>query len=121
MRSKQANPETNSGQRLTINARVINTKEAYALYHQGHIVDRMAGYYDQAGYLEPDFYMMDKVSRLQALNRYKQMMQDARDRQKTLESELSIQKARMAEEAQKAEDQRLAAAIARMSQSKIEQ
>lgn len=120
MRSNQANPERNSGQRLTINARVINTKEAYALYHQGHVVDRMAGYYEQQGYLEPDFYMMDKVSRLQALNRYRQMMQDAREKQKTLEADLQVKRAEEALKAQQAEDDRLAAAIARMSQSKTE-
>lgn len=120
MRKGVSSPEKNSGQRITLNARVIDSKEAFQLYHQGHIIDRMAGFYDQEGYLEPDFYMMDKVARLQALNRYKDMRDEAKEKEKELQADLLAFKQKQAEAAQAAEDERLAKAIARMSQSKTE-
>jgi len=93
MKFATSTPEKNNGQKLTIPARVISTLDAYKMYTQGHIIDRMAGYYSQAGVLEPNFFMMDKVQRLQALNRYKDQVRELGSRQKELELKVNEQRA----------------------------
>lgn len=70
-----ATPEKNNGKKLTIPARTRSPLEAFKMFEMGQPIDQVAGYYEAEGYLEPDFHMMDKIQKLQALNDYRELME----------------------------------------------
>jgi len=73
MRKGTAKPEKNNGQKLTIPSRTRSPLEAFQMLEVGQNVDLVAGYYEKEGYLDPDFYMMDKIGKLKELNRYREL------------------------------------------------
>jgi len=73
LRTGKVTPEKNSGLKL---AQVMSTRtplQAFQLLRMGHPIDVMAGYYEDQGILESDFYMMDRIQKLHALARYKEI------------------------------------------------
>lgn len=114
MRKGIANPEKNNGKRLTIPARTRSPLDAFKMFEAGQNIDLVAGYWEQEGYVEPDFYMMDHIGKLQALNRYrtmkiekeKEMKQYKEDHEKVIASLKSKQEAEALEKRIQEEVQR---------------
>jgi len=78
LRTGKVTPERNSGLKL---AQVMSTRtplQAFQLLRMGHPIDVMAGYYEEQGILESDFYMMDRIQKLHALAKYKQIAAEAK-------------------------------------------
>jgi len=71
-------PERNRGQKLTMVMSTRTPLQAFQMLRMGHPIDQMAGYYEEQGVLEPDFYMMDKIGKLHALAKYKEMAATAK-------------------------------------------
>jgi len=78
LRTGKVTPERNKGQKLTMVCSTRTPLQAFQMLRMGHPIDQMAGYYDEQGILEPDFYMMDKVQKLHALAKYKEMAATAK-------------------------------------------
>jgi len=77
LRTGKVTPERNYGKKLTMVMSTRTPLQAFQMLRMGHPIDQMAGYYDEQGILEPDFYMMDKVQKLHALAKYKEMVATA--------------------------------------------
>jgi len=74
MRRGIAKSEKNNGPKLTIPVRTRSPIEAFKMLRAGQPIDLAAGYYDEAGLVEPDFYFMDKLAKLHKLAEYKETM-----------------------------------------------
>lgn len=67
-----AGPEKYGGLKLTQPGMASKATEALAKLKAGTLIDQAKGYYDTMGIEVPDFNMMDKVQKLNALNEYRE-------------------------------------------------
>lgn len=74
MKKGIAKPDKNSGKKMVLLAQTRNPVEAFAMLKAGHPIDQAAGYYEKQGVDISDFYMMDKIGKLQALAAYKEIV-----------------------------------------------
>lgn len=78
LRTVKAKAEKNSGPKLTIPVATRTPLQAFQMLRMGQPIDQVAGYYEEQGMLEPDFYMMDKIQKLHALASYKEKAASAK-------------------------------------------
>lgn len=83
---------------LTIPDQGFNLTHAMQQYKKGQLIERVKGYYDQQGMESPDFNMMDKFQKLQALADFRTMRQQAEDR---IKETISNHKKKLKDEAEK--------------------
>jgi len=107
LRKGVATPERNHSPKLTMVMSTRTPLQAFQMLRMGHPIDQIAGYYDQLGILEPDFYMMDKIQKLHALAAYRQQAADAKSDLDKYEAQAAAAKheveAKAAEEKRQAE------------------
>lgn len=75
MKIGKANAEKNNGPKLTIPVKTRTPLEAFQMLRAGQPIDQVAGYYDEEGILEEDFWLMDKLAKLHKLAEYKEVME----------------------------------------------
>lgn len=92
MRQGKVTPEKNNGKRLTIPARVRTPLEAFRMFEQGQNIDLVAGYYESQGYSDPDFYMMDRISKLETLNHFRALHKEKQQELEKFRFEQEVQR-----------------------------
>lgn len=62
---------------LSIPGQAFNLKFAMEQYKKGTLIERVKGYYEQHGMVAPDFRMMDRIQKLEALAEFRRMKSEA--------------------------------------------
>jgi len=79
MRKGIATPEKNLAKSLTIPVKTRSPIEAFRMLQAGRPVDVMLAYYQDQNGADQDLFMMDKVEKLHAIRRYKEMAETAKN------------------------------------------
>jgi len=78
MRKGIATPEKNLAKSLTIPVKTRTPIEAFRMLQAGQPVDVMLAYYQDQNGADQDLFMMDKVEKLHAIRRFKEMAETAK-------------------------------------------
>lgn len=71
--------ERSGGVRITMPGMALNPGRAIEQMALGRIEERVRTFYEQEGMVIPDFYMMDRIDKLQALENYRAYAKRIRD------------------------------------------
>lgn len=88
-------PERNKGKKITMPGLAVSISQGLQRLDKGGIVDQAAAYYEEQGMPIPQFEMMSKIEKLEALNEYRQKVKKADE---TLKSIAEANEKRIADE-----------------------
>lgn len=83
-RSKKVLPEKLGGKKLTLPNMSVNVRQALGMYRDKSMEEKMGAYYEEAGQPIPNFEMMDKIERLEALNEWRNKTIEKQDKLNSL-------------------------------------
>lgn len=85
-------PEKAEGKKITIPGLGVNIANVMQMYARGSLEERAKGYYEKKGMEVPDFAMMSKIERMEALSEYQKTVINENKKLDTLAEKIEVAK-----------------------------